>query len=141
MSGSKYDILAIVVNYNSNHILPIEKLLLKTLDRLSDLKSLKLVLIDNGSTDGSLQELEKEIKELKLDDAVLTAPGLALGAYSAAMYLTGVKTYVKALAATALTAAGINTILIALLALYLKRMEYRITRIMRLSTRKICTTP
>jgi len=52
-----YDLLAIVVNYNSRGIINIEKRLLQGLDKLNNAVSLKLVLVDNHSTDGSFEDL------------------------------------------------------------------------------------
>jgi len=52
-----YDLLAIVVNYNSRGIINIEKRLLQGLDKLNNAVSLKLVLVDNYSTDGSFEDL------------------------------------------------------------------------------------
>jgi len=67
-----YDILAIVVNYNSMHIINIVKKLLRGLDRLNDLLSLKLVFVDNNSTDRSFEELSKYIIEhCNIDTVIL----------------------------------------------------------------------
>ena len=61
--------------------------------------------------------------------ALLLVPGLALGAYTAYHYmLTGAKHHVKAIIAVILTMTGFNSLLQAILALYLKRLELRIQR-------------
>ena len=59
--------------------------------------------------------------------ALLLIPGLALGTWVAYHYfITGIKYYVKGLVAIMLTLAGFQSLLVAILALYLKRMEYRL---------------
>jgi len=59
--------------------------------------------------------------------ALLLIPGLALGAWVAYHYfLTGIKYYIKGLIAVFLTLIGIQSLFTAIIALYLKRMEYRI---------------
>jgi len=61
--------------------------------------------------------------------ALLLIPGLSLGAYVAYHYLfTGIKYYVKGLIAIILTLAGSQSLLLAILSLYIKRMEFRIIR-------------
>jgi len=61
--------------------------------------------------------------------AILLIPGLTLGLWVAYHYLMlGVKYYVKGLIALMMTLTGLQSLLIAILALYLKRMEYRINR-------------
>jgi len=61
--------------------------------------------------------------------ALLLIPGLTLGAYVAYHYFfTGIKYYVKGLVAIILTLTGFQSLLLAILTLYLKRMEYRLTR-------------
>lgn len=61
--------------------------------------------------------------------SVLLIPGLALGLYVAYHYLfTGIKYYIKGLAAMMMTMAGLQSLVLAILALYMKRMEYRISR-------------
>ena len=61
--------------------------------------------------------------------ALLLVPGLSLGSWVAYHYFfTGIKYYVKGLVAIMLTLAGFQSLLIAILALYLKRMEYRLNR-------------
>ncbi len=61
--------------------------------------------------------------------ALLLIPGLLLGTWVAYHYFfTGIKYYVKGLVAIMLTIAGFQSLLIAILALYLKRMEYRLNR-------------
>lgn len=61
--------------------------------------------------------------------ALLMIPGLVLGAWVGYHYFfTGIKYYVKGLVAIMLTLTGFQSLLIAILALYLKRMEYRINR-------------
>ena len=63
--------------------------------------------------------------------ALLLIPGLALGTYAIYYYVTaGVKHYVKAIIAIMLTMTGFTSFLLAILALYLKRMEYRLLRIL-----------
>jgi len=58
-----YDLLAIVVNYNSRGIIDIERRLLQGLDRLNNAVSLKLVLVDNYSTDGSFEDLYMYVRD------------------------------------------------------------------------------
>ena len=61
--------------------------------------------------------------------ALLLIPGLILGAWAAYHYFfTGTKYYVKGLIAIILTLAGFQSSLLAILALYLKRWEQRLTR-------------
>ncbi|MEM0109712.1 glycosyltransferase family 2 protein [Desulfurococcus sp.] len=58
--------------------------------------------------------------------ALLLIPGLALGAYVAYHYFyTGINYYVKGLVAIMLTLAGFQSLIAAILALYLKRAEKR----------------
>ena len=58
--------------------------------------------------------------------SLLLIPGLALGAYVAYHYFfTGIKYYVKGLIAIMLTLAGFQSLIAAILALYLKRAEKR----------------
>ena len=65
--------------------------------------------------------------------AFLLIPGLALGAYVMYHYFfTGIKYYVKGLVAIMLTLVGFQSLLLAILSLYLKRMEYRLLRIIRM---------
>lgn len=72
MNGATmYDILAIIVNYNSMHIINIGRNLLQGLDKLSDLLSLKLVFVDNSSTDRSFEELSRYIAEHYNIDTVM----------------------------------------------------------------------
>ncbi len=68
--------------------------------------------------------------------ALLLIPGLVLGGWVAYHYFfTGVKYYVKGLVAIALTLAGFQSLLLAVLSLYLKRWEQRLTkRISRLES-------
>ncbi len=61
--------------------------------------------------------------------ALLTIPGLTLGAYVAYNYFfTGINYHVKGLVAIMLTLAGFQSLILALLSLYLKRVEYRFNR-------------
>jgi len=61
--------------------------------------------------------------------ALLLIPGLVLGTWVAYYYfLTGIKYYIKGLVAIMLSLAGFQSLLVAILALYLKRMEYRLNR-------------
>lgn len=61
--------------------------------------------------------------------ALLLVPGLLLGLWVAYHYFfTGIKYYVKGLVALMLTLTGFQSLLVAILALYLKRMEYRLNR-------------
>ena len=61
--------------------------------------------------------------------ALLLIPGLILGAWVAYHYFfTGIKYYVKGLVAIILTLAGFQSLLLAILSLYLKRWEQRLTR-------------
>ncbi|WP_236698215.1 glycosyltransferase family 2 protein [Pyrodictium occultum] len=60
---------------------------------------------------------------------LLLAPGLGLGGWVAYMYLAhGVKHYVKGLAAVVLSSTGLASLLLAVMALYLKRAEMRLQR-------------
>jgi len=64
--------------------------------------------------------------------ALLLIPGLILGAYVAYHYFfTGIKYYVKGLVAILLTLTGFQSLLLAILTLYLKRFELRLQRILR----------
>jgi len=68
--------------------------------------------------------------------ALLLIPGLTLGTYVAYHYfITGTKHYVKGLIAIILTMTGFNSLLLAILALYLKRMETRLLRLIHTSSR------
>lgn len=61
--------------------------------------------------------------------SLLLIPGLALGAWVGYHYFfTGVTYYVKGIVAVILTLAGFQSLLLAVLALYIKRMEIRISR-------------
>lgn len=61
--------------------------------------------------------------------SLLMIPGLLLGAWTAYHYFfTGTKYYVKGLIAVILSLAGFQSLLMAILALYLKRVEWRLTR-------------
>ncbi|HIP56638.1 MAG TPA: glycosyltransferase [Ignisphaera aggregans] len=61
--------------------------------------------------------------------ALLLIPGIALGIWVAYHYLfLGIKYYVKGLIALFLTLIGLQSLFIAILALYLKRMEFRIVK-------------
>ncbi|WFO76349.1 glycosyltransferase [Desulfurococcaceae archaeon MEX13E-LK6-19] len=60
--------------------------------------------------------------------AIILVPGLLLGGYVAYYYLFhGIKYYVKGLIALIMTLAGFQSLLIAILSVYLKRMEWRLT--------------
>ncbi len=62
--------------------------------------------------------------------ALLLIPGLTLGTYVAYHYFfTGIKYYVKGLVAIITTLIGFQSLLLAILTLYLKRMEYRLLRL------------
>jgi dolichol-phosphate mannosyltransferase len=64
--------------------------------------------------------------------SLLLVIGLPLGAWVAYHYFfTGVKYYLKGLVAIVLTLAGFQSLLLAILALYMKRMEIRILRELR----------
>jgi GT2 family glycosyltransferase len=65
--GYDFEVLAVVVNYNSKHFLAIEKMLLKGLAELGRRVRLKLLLIDNCSTDGSFEELKEHAKRVGVD--------------------------------------------------------------------------
>ncbi len=66
---------------------------------------------------------------IALIGSILLLPGLVLAAYVAYNYLAyGVKYFVKGLLASALTGMGVVSLLLAVLALYLKRMEWRLMR-------------
>jgi len=61
--------------------------------------------------------------------SLLMIPGLILGGYVAYHYFfTGVNHYVKGVVAIALTIVGFNSLLLGIIALYLKRMEIRLRR-------------
>jgi len=65
--------------------------------------------------------------------ALLLIPGLVLGAYVAYHYFfTGIKYYIKGLIAIMLTTVGFISMLLAILAIYLKRMEFRFMRMLKL---------
>ncbi len=69
--------------------------------------------------------------------SLLLIPGLGLGAYVAYYYFfEGITYHVKGLAAIAITLAGFQSLLLALLSLYMKRMEIRITRSLRRISRR-----
>ena len=73
--------------------------------------------------------------------SLLLVPGLALGGWVAYRYLEyGVMHHVKGLAAIGLTAAGVQSLLLALLALYLKRSEIRLLSSIR-RLRRECAPP
>ena len=64
--------------------------------------------------------------------SLLLVIGLPLGAWVAYNYFfMGVKYYLKGLVAIVLTLAGFQSLLLAILALYMKRMEIRILRELR----------
>jgi len=61
--------------------------------------------------------------------SLLMIPGLILGGYVAYHYFfTGINYYMKGVVAIALTIVGFNSLLLGILALYLKRMEIRLRR-------------
>ena len=63
--------------------------------------------------------------------ALLLIPGLTLGAYVAYHYFfTGVKYYIKGLIAIIMTLIGFQSLLLAILSLYLKRMELRLLKLL-----------
>lgn len=67
-----------------------------------------------------------------ITSSLMLIPGLGLGLYVAYHYFfTGVKYYVKGLVAIILTLAGFESLLLALLSLYIKRFELRIMRVLR----------
>ncbi len=73
--------------------------------------------------------------------ALLLAPGLALGGWVAYRYLAeGVMHHVKGLAAIMLTAAGTVSLILAILALYLKRLELRLLRALKTWGARSCQT-
>ncbi len=62
----------------------------------------------------------------------LLIPGAILGIYTGYHYFfTGVKYYVKGLIAMILLATGFNLLILSIIAIYLKRMELRLTRQLR----------
>lgn len=70
--------------------------------------------------------------------SLLLIPGLVLGGYVAYHYFfTGIKYYVRGLIAIILTVVGFNSLLLAILSIYLKRMEVRIRRGIRLLQEQI----
>jgi GT2 family glycosyltransferase len=68
-STQRYDfeVLAVIVNYNSKPFLAIERMLLKGLADLGRYTKIKLLLVDNYSTDGSFEELKEHSKRLGVD--------------------------------------------------------------------------
>jgi len=70
--------------------------------------------------------------------ALLLIPGLVLGAYVAYHYFfIGIKYHVKGLLAIMLTLTGFQSLLLAILSLYLKRMEYRLQKQLRRTISKV----
>ncbi len=68
MSVSRcYDMLIIVVNYNSINIIGIEKLLLRGISELNNYVNTLLLLLDNNSNDGSRELLSKYASLLEMD--------------------------------------------------------------------------
>lgn len=64
--------------------------------------------------------------------SLIIIPGLVLGLHVAYHYFfTGVKYYVKGLIAIILTLIGLQSLMLTLLSVYLKRMELRIRRLLR----------
>ena len=66
-----YDILVVIVNYNSSKIIDIEKLLLKGIKELSRNREVKLLLIDNNSVDASPRLLTEYARALSIDYKLL----------------------------------------------------------------------
>jgi len=62
-----FEVLAVVVNYNSKHFLAIERKLLEGLAELGRRVRLKLLVVDNCSTDGSFEELKEHAKRAGVD--------------------------------------------------------------------------
>jgi GT2 family glycosyltransferase len=62
-----FEVLAVVVNYNSKPFLAIERKLLEGLAELGRRVRLKLLLVDNCSTDGSFEELKEHAKRVGVD--------------------------------------------------------------------------
>lgn len=61
--------------------------------------------------------------------SLILVPGLIIGGWVAYHYIfAGIKYYVKGVVAIILTLAGFQSLLLAIVSLYLKRMEYRINR-------------
>ena len=61
--------------------------------------------------------------------SLLMVPGLIIGGWVAYHYIfTGIKYYVKGVVAIILTLTGFQSLLLAIVTIYLKRMEYRINR-------------
>lgn len=74
---------------------------------------------------------------MALTGSLLLLPGLMLAGYVVYNYLFhGIKYYVKGIIAAVTTCIGLVSILLAILALYLKRMEWRILRQIREIERK-----
>jgi len=61
---------------------------------------------------------------------LLLAPGIAIGAYTLARYLAGSTHFVDALIAVILTSSGVVAALLAVQSVFLKRMEYRLRRLL-----------
>ncbi len=66
-----YDILVVIVNYNSSKIIGIERLLLKGIKELSHSRRVKLLLIDNNSVDTSPRLLTEYASSLSIDYKLL----------------------------------------------------------------------
>ncbi|MEM3658143.1 MAG: glycosyltransferase [Candidatus Hadarchaeum sp.] len=62
-----FEVLAVIVNYDSKPFLAIERMLLKGLADLGRYTKIKLLLVDNYSTDGSFEELKEHSKRLGVD--------------------------------------------------------------------------
>ena len=70
--------------------------------------------------------------------SLMLIPGIGLGAWVAYHYFFyGIKYYVKGIIAIILTLSGLQFLVLATLALYLKRMEYRLNRRLREITESI----
>jgi len=65
--GYDFEVLTVVVNYNSKPFLAIERKLLEGLAELGRRVRLKLLLVDNHSTDGSFEELEEHAERVGVD--------------------------------------------------------------------------
>ncbi|MEM4481389.1 MAG: glycosyltransferase family 2 protein [Desulfurococcaceae archaeon] len=64
--------------------------------------------------------------------STIVIPGLIIGGYVAYHYFfTGINYYVKGLVAVFLTIAGLQAFMLAILSMYLKRMELRIRRLIK----------
>jgi GT2 family glycosyltransferase len=62
-----YDVLAVVVNYNSSAFIGVAKMLLYSLKELSSYVKLKVLIVDNNSSDNSYEELVRYARTISLD--------------------------------------------------------------------------